>query len=139
MISKMFIRIIRFYQRLPISSHIYCRYTPTCSEYMIGWTTKFGDSACDFNPIQHLTCTEVIQIGRELARSFKLPIGYIVKKPSDGLTGKTDEDNFGFTYAELDDYLLNGTKGKNIEKIKNMIKWSGHKKTMPASLINNKE
>lgn len=75
------------------------------SESMIGWTTKFGDSACDFNPIGHLVCTEVIEIGIELAKELGLPEKFIVKKPADGLTSKTDEDNFGFTYKELDDYL----------------------------------
>jgi NAD+ synthase len=104
------------------------------SEAMIGWTTKFGDSACDFNPIGHLTCREVIEIGKELAEEFGLDIGYIVKKPADGLTSKTDEDNFGFTYAELDDYLMYGIEGPNINKIKNMITWAEHKRRMPPKV-----
>jgi NAD+ synthase len=101
---------------------------------MIGWTTKFGDSACDFNPIGHLTCREVIEIGKELAEEFGLDIEYIVKKPADGLTSKTDEDNFGFTYAELDDYLMYGIEGTNIDKIKNMITWAEHKRKMPPKV-----
>lgn len=101
------------------------------SEAMIGWTTKFGDSACDFNPIGHLTCREVIEIGKELAEEFGLDVNYIVKKPADGLTNKTDEDNFGFTYDELDDYLMYGINGPNIEKIKNMITSAAHKRRMP--------
>lgn len=104
------------------------------SEAMIGWTTKFGDSACDFNPIGHLTCREVIEIGKELAEEFGLDIEYIVKKPADGLTSKTDEDNFGFTYAELDDYLMYGIEGTNIDKIKNMITWAEHKRKMPPKV-----
>ena len=104
------------------------------SEAMIGWTTKFGDSACDFNPIGHLTCREVIEIGKELAEEFGLDIGYIVKKPADGLTSKTDEDNFGFTYNELDDYLMYGIEGPNINKIKNMITWAEHKRRMPPKV-----
>jgi NAD+ synthase len=104
------------------------------SEAMIGWTTKFGDSACDFNPIGHLTCREVIEIGKELAEEFGLDVNYIVKKPADGLTSKTDEDNFGFTYDELDDYLLYGIEGPNIDKIKNMIKWAAHKRQMPLKV-----
>lgn len=104
------------------------------SEAMIGWTTKFGDSACDFNPIGHLTCREVIEIGKELADEFGLDIGYIVKKPADGLTSKTDEDNFGFTYDELDDYLMYGIEGPNINKIKNMITWAEHKRRMPPKV-----
>lgn len=104
------------------------------SEAMIGWTTKFGDSACDFNPIGHLTCREVISIGLELADEFGLDRSYIVKKPADGLTSKTDEDNFGFTYDELDNYLIYGIEGPNIEKIKNMIIWAAHKRRMPLKV-----
>jgi NAD+ synthase len=104
------------------------------SEAMIGWTTKFGDSACDFNPIGHLTCREVIEIGKELAEEFGLDINYIVKKPADGLTSKTDEDNFGFTYDELDDYLMYGIEGPNIDKIENMIIWADHKRKMPPKV-----
>ena len=105
------------------------------SEAMIGWTTKFGDSACDFNPIGHLTCREVIEIGKELATELGLAESFIVKKPADGLTNKTDEDNFGFTYAELDDYLLYNIEGPNIAKIKNMIAWAEHKRKMPPKVI----
>lgn len=101
------------------------------SEAMIGWTTKFGDSACDFNPIGNLTCREVIEIGKELAAEFGLNESFIVKKPADGLTSKTDEDNFGFTYDELDDYLLYNIEGPNITKIKNMIACAEHKRKMP--------
>lgn len=108
--------------------------TGNYSESMVGWTTKFGDSACDFNPIGHLTCTEVVEIGKELAQIFELDEKYIVKKPADGLTAKTDEDNLGFTYKELDNYLSEGKEGPNIEKIKNMIKWSEHKRKMPETI-----
>lgn len=105
------------------------------SEAMIGWTTKFGDSACDFNPIGHLTCIEVIEIGKELAAEFGLDEGFIVKKPADGLTSKTDEDNFGFTYDELDNYLLYNIEGPNITKIKNMIACAEHKRKMPPKVV----
>lgn len=72
--------------------------TGNASERFIGWFTKWGDGACDINPIAHLTCTEVIELGDYL----NLPKELIHKAPSDGLTGKSDEENFGFTYAELD-------------------------------------
>ena len=104
------------------------------SEAMIGWTTKFGDSACDFNPIGHLTCREVVEVGIELAKELGLDIGFIVKKPADGLTGKTDEDNLGFTYEELDDYLMYDKAGPNIDKIRNMITWAEHKRKMPPKV-----
>lgn len=84
--------------------------TGNASERFIGWFTKWGDGACDINPIAHLTCTEVIELGDYL----KLPKELIYKTPSDGLTGKSDEANFGFKYSELDalikkQELLNNT------------------------------
>jgi NAD+ synthase len=95
------------------------------SERYIGWCTKWGDMACDFNPIAHLTCTEVIALGDYL----ELPSGLVHKTPSDGLTNRSDEENFGFTYAELDAYILRG-EVKNpeiIQKIESMHKASKHK------------
>lgn len=107
--------------------------TGNASEAYIGWTTKWGDSAYDLNPIAGLTCGEVIQIGLELAKEFGLDEKYIVKKPSDGLTGMSDEDNFGFTYAELDGFI-NGVMPKSIEvgrKILDMHAASEHKRHLP--------
>ena len=75
------------------------------SEGYIGWTTKFGDNANDFNPIAHLTCTEVIALGHSLADEFGLDKKFVIKTPTDGLTGKSDEANFGFTYRQLDEYI----------------------------------
>lgn len=88
--------------------------TGNLSERYIGWFTKDGDSACDFNIIAGLTCTQVIKLGDELG----LPHDLVHKAPADGLTGKSDEDNFGFTYEQLDSYILNGTSGnKDIDKL----------------------
>ena len=75
--------------------------TGNLSEHYIGWFTKWGDGACDFNPIAHLTCTEVMELGHYMG----LPDELVYKKPADGLTGKSDEDNFGFTYKELDSFI----------------------------------
>lgn len=105
--------------------------TGNLSETFVGWTTKFGDSACDFNPIGNCTCTEVIEIGKELAEVYDLPVKFIEKTPADGLTSKSDEDNLGFTYKELDEYLLHRTPGPNIQKILDMNKASHHKRHMP--------
>jgi len=79
------------------------RVVNTCnlSEDWVGYSTKFGDAAGDFSPLSSLTVTEVLQIGEELA----LPRELIYKTPSDGLSGKTDEENLGFTYADLDRYI----------------------------------
>ena len=82
------------------------RVANTCklSENYIGYLTRYGDGAGDFSPLGQLTCTEVVAIGRELG----LPDALVNKVPSDGLCGKTDEDNFGFTYQELDQYIRYG-------------------------------
>ena len=85
------------------------RVVNTCnrSEDFVGYSTKFGDSAGDFSPLANLMVHEVIQIGHELP----IPVELVDKTPSDGLCGKTDEDNLGFTYAQLDDYITHGTCG----------------------------
>ena len=67
-------------------------------------STRYGDSVGDFSPCSYLTVDEVKQIGRLLG----LPAELVDKVPSDGLCGKTDEDNLGFTYAELDRYIRTG-------------------------------
>lgn len=87
------------------------RVANTCnySEDYVGWATLFGDGAGQFSPLSKLTVTEVKQIGYELG----LPKKYIEKAPSDGLTGKTDEDNFGFTYEFLDRYIRTGDYGND--------------------------
>ena len=82
------------------------RVANTCnlSEDWVGYSTRYGDSVGDFSPCSHLTVQEVKAIGRLLG----LPDVLIDKAPSDGLCGKTDEDNLGFTYAELDRYIREG-------------------------------
>lgn len=78
----------------------------TCnlSEDWVGYSTRYGDSVGDFSPMSFLTVTEVKAIGRELG----LPDELVDKTPIDGLCGKTDEENLGFTYAELDVYIRTG-------------------------------
>lgn len=75
----------------------------TCnlSEDWVGYSTRYGDSVGDFSPLSHLTVTEVKEIGYILG----LPKELVDKTPIDGLCGKTDEENLGFTYAELDKYI----------------------------------
>ena len=75
--------------------------TCNASEDYVGYSTKYGDAAGDFSPLSDLTVTEVIAIGDELG----LPYELTHKVPIDGLCGKTDEDNLGFTYAMLDQYI----------------------------------
>lgn len=107
--------------------------TGNASEAYIGWTTKWGDSAYDLNPIAGLTCGEVVEVGLDLAKDFGLDEKYIVKKPSDGLTGMSDEDNFGFTYSELDGFI-NGVMPESAEvgkKIITMHTSTEHKRCLP--------
>ena len=82
------------------------RVVNTCnlSEDWVGYSTRYGDAAGDFSPLCNLTVQEVKEIGRLL----KLPDVLVDKVPIDGLCGKTDEDNLGFTYAELDRYIRTG-------------------------------
>lgn len=82
------------------------RVANTCnlSEDWVGYSTRYGDAAGDFSPCSFLTVNEMKQIGRLL----RLPDVLIDKVPIDGLCGKTDEENLGFTYAELDRYIRTG-------------------------------
>ena len=78
----------------------------TCnlSEDWVGYSTRYGDSVGDFSPMSNLTVTEVKEIGYLLG----LPRELVDKTPIDGLCGKTDEENLGFTYATLDRYIRTG-------------------------------
>ena len=89
----------------------------TCnlSEDWVGYSTRYGDSAGDVSPLANLTVDEVKKLGIELG----LPKELVYKTPSDGLCGKSDEDNLGFTYAILDNYLRTGICED--ENIKNII------------------
>ena len=100
-----------------ISQSVNGRVCNTCnlSEDWVGYSTRYGDSVGDFSPMSNLTVTEVKKIGRVLG----LPDVLVDKVPIDGLCGKTDEENLGFTYAELDVYIREG-KIDNLEK-KEMI------------------
>ena len=78
----------------------------TCnlSEDWVGYSTRYGDAAGDVAPLANLTVDEVRKIGIELG----LPYDLVYKTPSDGLCGKSDEANLGFTYSALDEYLRTG-------------------------------
>ncbi len=82
------------------------RVVNTCnlSEDWVGYSTRYGDAAGDFSPLGGLTVQEVVAVGKVLG----LPSDLVEKAPSDGLTGLTDEDNLGFSYAVLDKYIRTG-------------------------------
>ena len=103
------------------------RVANTCnlSEDWVGYSTKFGDSAGDFSPLANLTVSEVKALGYELG----LPKDLIEKTPTDGMSGKSDEEKLGFSYPVLERYILTGeidsTEAK--DKIDRMHKANIHK------------
>lgn len=97
---------IRMATLYAVSQTINGRVANTCnlSEDWCGYSTRYGDSAGDFSPLADFTVSEVKAIGRELG----LPDELVDKVPTDGLCGKSDEENLGFTYDELDLYIRTG-------------------------------
>ena len=89
-----------------VSQSVNGRVANTCnlSEDWVGYSTRYGDSVGDFSPLSKLTVQEVKAVGKALG----LPDKFVEKTPIDGLQGKTDEDNLGFTYAVLDKYIRTG-------------------------------
>jgi NAD+ synthase len=127
---------IRMATLYAVAASVGGRVVNTCnlSEDWVGYSTKYGDAAGDFSPLSDLTVTEVLQIGDYLG----LPYELVHKVPSDGLCGKTDEDNLGFTYAELDRYIrgltdlsdkpelkanIDGRNARNLHKLRLMPKF----------------
>ena len=110
---------IRMSTLYAVSQSVNGRVCNTCnlSEDWVGYSTRYGDSVGDFSPMSMLTVTEVKEIGRLLG----LPDVLVDKTPIDGLCGKSDEENLGFTYAELDVYIRTGCiedaqKKENIDR-----------------------
>lgn len=99
--------------------------TSNISEDWVGYATIYGDTAGAFSPLGMLTSDEVIQIGDFMG----LPSRFLLKKPSDGLTGKTDEEVFGFSYKVLNQYIREGIcdNYEVKQKIDSMHKYSRHK------------
>ena len=101
---------IRMTTLYAVAAELGGRVCNTCnrSENYVGYSTKYGDHAGDFAPLEEYTVKEILEIGEVLHQEMGLPMELIYKTPSDGMCGKTDEDNMGFTYAELDAYILDG-------------------------------
>lgn len=108
--------------------------TSNLSETMVGYTTKWGDNVGDISPLAPFTKTEVCEIGLILG----LPKHLVEKQPADGLTGKTDEQNLGITYTELDSFIRTGKQGPNFEKIKKLNTINEHKIFGLVKYSNNK-
>ena len=96
----------------------------------MGYFTKWGDGAYDFNPISDLTATEIF----DFLRFLGAPNEVIDKAPSAGLfEGQTDEQEMGVTYAAIDTYLTQGTgKPEDIAIIERAHARTAHKRRMPA-------
>ena len=99
--------------------------TSNLSEIMVGYTTKWGDAACDFNPIANFTVEEVKLIGKYLG----VPDVIINKAPNAGLDTGTDEQNLGVTYSQISEYINEGhTDEEAMKKIEKMNSASSHKR-----------
>lgn len=97
---------IRMSTLYAVSQSVNGRVANTCnlSEDWVGYSTRYGDSVGDFSPCSHLTVQEMKAIGKMIG----LPDVLVDKPPIDGLCGRTDEDNLGFKYEELDRYIRTG-------------------------------
>jgi NAD+ synthase len=88
--------------------------TCNASENYIGYFTKYGDGASDFEPIAELTVHELYQIGDELG----IPKKWTYKIPDDGLPHSLPDDEkfekMGFNYEKLDKYIRTGTSGDEL-------------------------
>lgn len=105
------------------------------SEFTIGYFTKHGDSGVDLLPIAHFVKKEI----RQMAKCLNIPDIIIEKTPTAGLwEGQTDEEEMGFNYDILDEYILNNNGPEEIiEKIKRMNKKSRHKRKFPPIFVPN--
>ena len=109
--------------------HKQCGYlvigTGNLCEAMVGYTTKWGDSSYDFNPIANFTVDEVLEIGKMLG----VPEKILRKDPNDGLGGQTDEEKLGVKYSQIAEMIEKGeTEEGAKEIIINKFKASKHKR-----------
>lgn len=101
--------------------------TGNLCEQMVGYTTKWGDNASDFNPIGNFTVREVLAIGKYLG----VPDRIINKAPSDGLGSKTDEEKMGVTYDQIEEYIETGkTSEEAMLVIERKNRVSKHKRSL---------
>ena len=112
--------------------------TSNRSEYLLGYCTKYGDNAADFQPIVHLYKTDVY----EMAREAKIPEPILSKKPSAGLwEGQSDEGEIGLSYPEIDAALkaleAHGWKAANPaeEKVLARVRKNAHKRLPAPNLL----
>lgn len=104
--------------------------TTNKSEWEIGYFTKGGDDAVDIEPILDLTCTEVIELGKQMP---EIPQHILEKAPNDGLHGRTDEQRLGVTYEQIDKWIETGTSGNTQadQRIQHLHNNTQHKRQNP--------
>lgn len=107
--------------------------TGNLSEITVGYCTKDGDTSCDFSVLGALTSVEVVRVGLTMK---ELPRDLVEKTPSDGLTGRSDEENLGVRYLDIHAYIRRGTCGDPAvdERIRQKERANMHKRRMPAVL-----
>ena len=107
--------------------------TGNLSEATVGYCTKDGDTSCDFSVLGMLTSLEVVQVGLTMP---ELPRDLVEKTPTDGLSGKSDEENLGVTYREIHQLLREGSCGnpETDERIRRMEQKNMFKRRMPVML-----
>lgn len=122
---------IRMAMLYAVASSCHGRVVDTCnaSEIYVGWSTKWGDGAGDFALFHNYPVRYVKMIGYELAKRGIILEDWVDKIPDDGMCGCSDEEKFGFSYDELDDYMINGITPNvdKLTKMKDMNKRGQHK------------
>ncbi len=107
--------------------------TGNLSEATVGYCTKDGDTSCDFNPLGALTSVEVVEVGKTIP---ELPMDLVLKTPTDGLSGMSDEEKLGITYLQIHNYLRLGSSGSaEVDQfIASKEKANMHKRVKPPIL-----
>jgi len=99
------------------------------TELTLGYFTKYGDGGVDLLPLGHLVKHEV----RELATHLGVPGSIVEKPPTAGMwPGQTDEEELGFSYDELDRYLVGGEGSEALsQSVEERRRANAHKLRIP--------
>lgn len=118
------LRMTTLYAIAQTKGYLVCGTGNLC-ERTVGYTTKWGDSVSDFNPLGNFTVDEVLEIGKMLG----VPEEVINKAPNDGLSGETDEEKLGISYKDISAYIRTGEVDENVKnKIEEYYRKSTHKR-----------
>ena len=112
--------------------------TGNLSEITVGYCTKDGDTSCDFSVLGALTSLEVVQVGLSME---EIPRDLVLKTPSDGLCGMSDEEKLGVSYEEIHDFIRCDGEHLDVDTMKKILKMyqaSRHKR-VPAPIVYNPE